>query len=62
MPQPGAAVQGVVVVDFVSPCDSSRACGLRLTIQIFGSTMCPQAQIAPLQVRSFPAQYDFPIR
>jgi hypothetical protein len=63
MPQLGAAVHGWLrstVVDFASPCDPPQPCGLQLTIPVFRSTMCPVAQIAPLWVRSFPAQYDFP--
>ena len=62
MPQPGAAVQGVIVVDFASPCDSSQSCGLRLTIPIFRSTILSRSADCPVTCAVFPARYDFPIR
>jgi hypothetical protein len=61
MPQLGAAVHGWLWSTSPHPA-IPQPCGLRLTIPVFRSTMCPVAQIAPLWVRSFLARYDFPIR
>jgi hypothetical protein len=62
MPQPGAAVQGVIVVDFASRCDSSPPCRLGLTIPIFRSTIMARSAECPVTCAVFPARYDFPIR
>jgi hypothetical protein len=62
MPQLGAAVQGVIVVDFASPCDSSQSCGLRLTIPVFRSTILSRSADCPVTVRSSPRALRFSIR
>jgi hypothetical protein len=60
MPQLGAAVHGWLWSTSPHPAIPQQPCGLRLTIPVFRSTMCPVAQIAPFMGAVLPRAARLP--